>query len=127
MSKMNKKKTSNKSKCHYPGTCWQYKKYLELKDRYVDWCSDPITKEDIELSKLFASFRAPFPAKKMELLALEKEMYEVMLIFHIIDFYEESKGISSMSYKIKTKLKRHLKRRIERIVLRESKIILLLT
>jgi len=127
MPKINKKKSFSKFKCPYFGTCWQYEKYLELKERYGDWCFDPITKGDIELIKLFASFRAPFPAKKIELLELEKEMYEVILIFHLVDFYEESKGVSSMSYRTKTKLKRHLKKRIERIVLRESKIILLLT
>jgi len=127
MTKVNKNKHSSKIKCVHPGTCQQYVQYLELKERYVEWCSDPITKKDIELAKIFESPRASFPAKKMELLELEKEMYEVMFIFHLVDFYEESEGISSMNYRLKIKLKRHLKRRIERIVLRESRIILLLS
>jgi len=120
MSKIDKKNPSSKSGCHHTGTCQQYKEYLELRNRYEDWCFVPITKADVELSKLFEKPRASFPLeKRIRLLELEKEICEAMLLFYLTDCEGESPENG--------KLKKILKRKIEKINLEARKTIKLLT
>jgi len=123
MSKIDKKKSSSKIGHHHIGSCQQYKQYRELLNRYADCCPNWITKESIETVKLFVSFKTSFPAKRVELLELEKETCEVMLLFHLAYSYEKLLGVPSAYYKSKSKLKKDLRRRIKRINLRARKII----
>jgi len=124
MSKINKKNFPGKSKCQHPGICQQFKKYLELRNRYTDWCSDPITREDIELAKLFEKPKSSLSLeRKIKLLELEKEIYEAMFLFSLTDYGEKSKGVSLESVKSKNKLKKLLKRKIETINLETTRVI----
>jgi len=113
MPKIEKKDLSNKSKCNHNGTCRQYKKYKELLERYADWCSTLITKEDMKLVKLFKRPPTSLPIeKRIKLLELEKERREAMFLFYSIEIS-----------KSKEELKETLRKKIKRINLSARKII----
>jgi len=124
MSKIDKKSPSGKSKCNHAGTCLQYKNYRKLLERYADWCSDKITKEDIKLAKLYGSQTKTLSFEKQtKLLELEKERLEAMFLFHSIDLGKEFKEVSLVERELKEKLKRTLRKKIRRINLAAKKII----
>jgi len=113
MSKITKKNPSGKSKCHHVGTCKQYKQYRELLERYADWCSEKITKEDIKLAKLFSKPKVTLSLEeRTKLLELEKERCEAMFLFYSMENSES-----------KDRLKEILRKKIRKINLEARKMI----
>jgi len=113
MTNIDKKKSSGKSKCHYRGTCRQCKQYRELLERYADWCSDKISKEDIALARLFVRPMASLSLEEgIKLLELERERCEAMFLFYSIE-----------NNKSEDRLKEMLRKKIKRINLKARKII----
>jgi len=111
--KINKKTLSSKSNCHHSGTCRQYKQYRELLNRYANWCSDKITKKEMQLVRLYGSRGRTFSLEEQtKLLELEKERLEAMFLFYSIENSES-----------KDKLEEILRKKIRRINLDARKII----
>jgi len=128
MSKINKKNPSGKSKRHYLGTRKQSKKYQELLERYANWCSDKITKKEMNPVSFYGGDRKTFfLEERIKLLELEKERLEAMFLFYQIDCGRESEGVSLENRELRERQKKILRKKIKRINLKAKKIIASLT